>query len=78
MPLTIQGKEVALTALKQRREANKDIKPIDNASLPAGSPMYFYCITCGNSSDCKLEGYLSSPRKLCTECQALKDAGWLE
>jgi hypothetical protein len=71
-----QGKEVALAALAERR-ANKPEK-IDNASLPAGSEMYFYCKACGHLSDIKPESYITAVKKLCKECQALKDLGWLE
>lgn len=74
--ITEQGKEVALRALIVRRETNKGIKRVNNASLPAGSPMYFYCITCGLVM-VEPEGYLSRS-KTCSECGALKELGWLE
>ncbi len=73
---TTQGKKYALAALRNRRR--KQPKPVDNASLPAGSPMFFYCQSCGHCSDCLPEAYLGTPNKLCEECQALKDCGWLE
>ncbi len=76
MPATTQGKESALKALAKRR-ANQP-KQVDNGSLIAGSPMYYYCISCGDLSDCLPECHFSAPRKLCKECQALKDLGWLE
>lgn len=75
-PLTTQGKEVALADLRRRR-ANQPV-PIDNASLPAGSPMYFYCVSCGHVAEVKPENYITAVRRLCPECQALKDMGWLE
>lgn len=75
---TQKGKEFALQALRQRREKNAKKKKIDNASLPAGSPMYFYCISCAGLADTKPEGYITPPKKLCGECRALKDLGWLE
>jgi hypothetical protein len=53
-------------------------KQIDNGSLYAGSPMYFYCKSCGYESDCLPESYLGIPKKLCSDCQDLKDLGWLE
>jgi len=40
-----KGKEAALKTLEERR-ANPP-EQINNASLPAGSSMYFYCISCG-------------------------------
>lgn len=76
MPLTEQGKEVALAALAERRK--NPPKKIDNASLPAGSLMYFYCHSCGGLSDTKDEMYILPPSHICTECAALKELGWLE
>ena len=76
MPATEQGKEAALEALAARREMQPD--QVDNASLPAGAPMYFYCVSCGHQSDVLPENYfLTTPKKLCAECQALKHMGWL-
>lgn len=73
---TQQGKVHALEALRLRREANKGRKHVDNASLPAGSPMYFYCDTCGDEMAVP-ESYTTRSR-LCTECTALKSLNWLE
>ena len=73
---TQQGKEFALQALKERR-ANPP-KQINNGSLSAGSPMYYYCINCSHLAESLPESHLSLPKKLCRECQALKDLGWLE
>ena len=66
-------------ALKElhKRQANRP-KQIDNASLYAGSPMYFYCVVCGHIADTLPEGYLTRPARLCTPCQEMKEAGWLE
>lgn len=74
--MTQQGKDAALKALAERR-ANRPVR-IDNASLVAGSPMYFYCISCGHLADVKPEEYTTRPARLCDECQALKECGWLE
>ncbi len=76
MPATTQGKQFALKELAERREANKKKKRIDNSSLPAGSPMYFDCVGCGEAIGVP-EGYWSRP-SLCEECHALKQLGWLE
>jgi uncharacterized OB-fold protein len=76
MPLTLKGKKKALVALKKRR-ANPPER-IDNSSLHAGSPMYYYCISCGHLADTLPETHFQPPRKLCTECNALKEMGWLE
>lgn len=75
--LTEQGREVALAGLRERR-ANRPEK-IDDAKLPAGSPMHFYCISCGWLAEQKPENwYRHLPRKLCPECEAMKELGWLE
>ncbi|MFA5870430.1 MAG: hypothetical protein WC842_00875 [Candidatus Paceibacterota bacterium] len=73
---TQKGKKFALEQLEKRRK-NKP-EQIDNTSLYAGSPMYFYCKSCGHLADTLPESYISKPKDLCDECQALKDLGWLE
>jgi hypothetical protein len=73
---TAQGKEFALEALNQRRKENKKRKRVDNSDLPVGAPMHFDCIGCGANISVS-ENYTSRP-KLCPECQALKDLGWLQ
>jgi len=78
MALTEQGKKISLAALKQRRAVSAQTEKIDNASLYAGSPMYFYCQSCGCNHATLPESYVTPPPRLCSECQALKDCGWLE
>jgi len=68
-------KQAALKALDARKKANKNKKRIDNASLPAGSPMYFYCRECGDESDVLPESYIGTPKRYCRPCQDLKDSG---
>jgi hypothetical protein len=69
-----QINEAAVAALEARR-ANVP-KQINNSELYAGSPMYFYCQCCGHQSDVLPEAYfLSTPRELCKECQAMSDRG---
>lgn len=76
MPLTEQGKQVALAGLADRR-ANRPMK-IRNDQLSAGAPMYFYCDSCGHVSDVLPEDYLGVPSHICKECAALKNLGWLD
>lgn len=77
MPETELGREHALAMLAERRASRPE--KIDNASLPAGSSMYYYCRACGHQADVLSEGwFLYPPKKLCSECQALADLGWLE
>lgn len=76
-PVTEQGRDAALAALAERR-ANPPAK-IDNSSLPAGSSMYYYCMACGHLADIKSEAwFMVAPNKLCPECHAMAELGWLE
>jgi hypothetical protein len=71
-------KDEALAALAKRRSLNQP-KVIDNASLPAGSPMYYYCHVCDALVAVKDESwYRDPPPKLCSECFELKEAGLIE
>ncbi len=74
---TEKGKEFALNALKERREANAKIERIDNSKLYAGSPMYFYCHTCGALADVLPESYTGRPKHHCDECLALIALNWM-
>lgn len=73
---TIKGKAAAVEALRLRRLHPP--KKVNDATLPAGSPMHFYCISCGALADVKDELYTTTPARLCGECQAMQDLGWLE
>ena len=78
MPLATElGKEAALQALEQRRKENKGKKRIDNRTLPAGSPMHYYCVACGGSMVLP-ELHREPAPQLCAECSALKACGWLK
>lgn len=68
------GKKHALEALAARR-ANRP-EQIDNSRLPAGSPMYFYCKSCGHTAAVLPENYLTPPPALCKACKAIQDIGW--
>jgi|GEM_PF-5386025 hypothetical protein len=80
-PLAVEmGREYALAQLEVRKTESRKIVRPDNHRFPAGSPMYFYCHSCGDLSDTKSESY--NPRTdpvshLCAECEALKGKGWL-
>lgn len=76
--VTMQGKAFAMEILRRRRVENAAKPRIDDSRLPAGSPMHFYCISCGAPSDVLPENYVAPPKRLCGECQDLKDLGWLE
>jgi hypothetical protein len=68
-------KAEAVKALRERRKHPPN--QIDNSSLYAGSDMYYYCISCGALADQLPETHMSRPKKLCNECQEMKDNGWL-
>jgi hypothetical protein len=62
-------------AWETRRAENGSKAPIDNAALPAGSPMFFRCPSC--YGDIILpEGYLTRPA-VCYDCLDLLRRGWI-
>jgi hypothetical protein len=73
---TEQGRAAAVAALQERRRINATRPKIDNASLRAGSPMYFSCIACGGTITVP-ETWITKP-DLCEECTAMQRLGWLE
>ncbi len=73
---TTRGKDYAQQCLAWRR-VNQPV-PINNASLYAGNPMYYYCLTCGHLADVLPESHIGTPRTMCRECAALKQLDWLE
>jgi hypothetical protein len=75
MPIESQMKEYALHQLELRKQNQPE--HIKNETLYAGSVMYFYCRVCGWLSDLLPEGFISKPRHVCSECQLMKDRGWL-
>lgn len=69
--------EEALRAVAERKTRNAPLM-IENASLPAGSPMYYYCHGCSALVAVKPEEwYLDPPPKHCPECLPLAQRGWL-
>lgn len=68
----------ALNQFARRRLYAAQIEKIDNAELPAGSPMYFYCRQCGIPTEVLPEDYVFPPTSECSQCQGLKNEGWLE
>jgi hypothetical protein len=68
-------RKAALDALSRRRKIAPT--PIDNGTLPAGSPMTYYCQTCWHICDVKQEDFLFPPYKHCSECQWLIDMEWI-
>lgn len=56
-----------------KRNANK--KKIDNASLVAESPMYFYCKYCGDHTETLPENFTKKPVTVCVPCHELEKLG---
>ena len=69
--------ETAMETYRSRVEENKDLKQIDNGSLYAGSPMYFYCRECRVQTDVLPESYLTRPKTICNPCKILEEHGLL-
>lgn len=73
-----------LHQLRERAQADFQARrgaahTLDNALLPAGSPMIYYCRYCGWASDILPESwFLAIPRQVCSECEAMLDRGWLD
>lgn len=76
MPATARGKPHALALLMRRRAVNARRPIVRNQDLPAGAPMYFRCLGCGDDIVVS-ENWLTKP-DLCVECAALHKLGWLE
>ncbi|KKL06108.1 hypothetical protein LCGC14_2599340 [marine sediment metagenome] len=68
-------KDKALIALQERQD-NPPMK-IDNASLYAESPMFFYCKMCDGEIVLP-ESFTCAVPKLCNECDFMKEMGWFE
>lgn len=71
-------KSKAIEQFVGRFTASKAVKKIDNASLMAGEPMYFYCKHCDVLIEALEEEYLFPPYSLCSQCEGLREEGWLE
>lgn len=67
--------EVAMKQYKKRVEENSKKEHVDNSSLPAGSPMVFYCKKCGVHTDTLPELYVGRPQTICDACQVLVEHG---
>ncbi len=72
------AKEFGIKQFLQRAQQAQKVGQIDNGSLVAESPMYFYCKYCGILIEELPEDYLFSPRSQCSQCEGLDKEGWLE
>jgi len=67
----------ALQALAKRRAKNKGQKKVDNASLVAGSQMYYYCRSCGEEMALP-EAHTCPVPLFCNACDGLRTKGLLK
>ncbi len=67
------GFALALEAFKKRKAAPK--QQVDNSSLRAGAPMYYYCHGCGDLADKLPETHKDRPRRFCAACKPLHEHG---
>lgn len=68
--------KVAMEQYRLRKKANQG-KMINNSSLPAGSPMYFYCRFCEVPTATLSENYTVTPSTICDPCGVLHLHGLL-
>ena len=66
--------DVAMKQFKKRKKANSG-KQVDNSSLYAGSPMYYYCRYCGELTEVLSESHWGSPKRVCDPCDVLHQHG---
>lgn len=59
----------------ERRKAVHQGKQINNAELPAGSPMHYYCRFCGAPTETLPECHLGKPCTCCDPCKVLHEHG---
>lgn len=59
----------------RKRKAENDGKQIMNSTLPAGSPMYYYCKCCGVQTQVLPELHMSVPITRCDACDVLVKHG---
>ena len=73
--MTREEVKIAKENFVKRKARNAKVKQIDNARLPVGAPMYFYCRFCGEHTDTQPELYLCTPKTICIPCQKLHELG---
>ncbi len=56
----------------RKRKADNQGKEINNSSLPAGSPMYYYCKYCGAHTETLPECHMRAPKVVCDPCAPLR------
>jgi hypothetical protein len=72
------AKKKAFEQFRRRRHYAAQIERVNNSDLHSGAPMYFYCKHCGIPTEVLPEDYLFPPVLECSQCQGMKNEGWLE
>jgi hypothetical protein len=73
----LKDKAEVEAALAERRASAPE--KIRNEDLPAGSPIYYYCKSCGHQTAILAEGWIyNPPPKYCDFCTLIREAGWVE
>lgn len=70
----IFDEKLALKNYLERKDENMG-KQRDNGSLPAGSPMFYYCRYCGVHTETLPELHTRTPNTRCTACRVLEEHG---
>ena len=77
MPNLSKAEQKRLIAALKKRKADNKGKQINNSSLYAGSPMYYYCRHCGVLTDTLAESDFSTrPRQICSACREMVKFGY--
>mgnify|MGYP000632417820 CR=1 FL=1 len=74
--MTTFDSDLALKNYLERKDENRG-KQRDNGSMPAGSPMYYYCRHCLVHTETLPELHIRAPRVVCNACKVLADHGCL-
>lgn len=67
--------EVAIQSFVERYSATEGKERTDNSSLPAGSPMFYYCRHCREHTETLPESHVRAPKTVCDPCKVLQDHG---
>lgn len=72
-----EAKRVAIEQFLRRKSHAAKRRRVSNETLPAGSPMYFYCCHCDILLETLPEDYLFPANSVCSQCKGLEGSGWL-
>ena len=73
--MTTLDTEVCLKTFSERYAEASQSKHYDNSSLPAGSPMFYYCKHCGVHTETLPESHWGAAKTVCDACKVLVDHG---